>query len=73
MSEWRRIATQPLDGSIVLLCMRNGERCLAPSRRMEATPEELPEGASFDAGWTATHWMPVPAPPSESERCERIH
>ena len=57
--EWQPIETAPKDGAPLLIAFRNKEVAIAPwskSGPMEVTPQ-------FDLGWTATHWMPLPAPP----------
>ncbi len=58
--QWQPIETWVDDGGTpLLIAFRNKEVAIAPwskSGPMEVTPQ-------FDLGWTATHWMPLPAPP----------
>ena len=78
MSDWRPIETEPMDGSQVLFYFSNGSMCIAPSTpRKEPTEKERElarkemvklykaYGVWPDAGFTPTHWMPLPAGPEE--------
>ena len=56
---WQDIDTIPDDDTPKLIAFQNGEICIAHG--MAKGPTEVTE--DFDAGFTATHWMPLPAPP----------
>jgi hypothetical protein len=74
MSEWQPIETAPKDGTFVDLWFpENGSHIV--SRRIASCrwKEDLPGGPAWFAqsgggGWNmgrkATHWMPLPSPPS---------
>lgn len=69
MSEWQPIETAPKDGSRILcVCMHVAAGCEQFLGRMEvdhwdASRKGFGEFNKFY--WPATHWQPLPKPPSE--------
>lgn len=70
---WRPIAEAPKDGRLALFWTRNGGCHIAPSvpppsrdrlRGLHRQAVSL-TGEWPNAGWTTTHWMPLPSPPAE--------
>ena len=74
MSQWQPIETVPRDGRQVLFWTPNGGIHIAPAvpqpdrghlRRLNRDVY-IETGEWPNAGWNPTHWMPLPAPPTES-------
>lgn len=69
MSDWRDIETAPKDGTRILVA-RNGivfdtkwHKCIT---YRTGEPDEITQG--WQCGAAPTHWMPLPAPPTEGAR-----
>lgn len=60
--EWQTIDTAPKDGSRILLS-RNWKESMAVCWWSEIDEEWIPVAGSIFTD--ATHWMPLPSPPSE--------
>lgn len=69
MTEWQDISSAPATGSFLVYLERplTGSRVQVMSRRTNITT--VASIFSFDAP-KATHWMPLPPPPSLPERGE---
>lgn len=72
MSEWRPIETIPNDDKLVLLYLSGGDMCLAPGHLPVNLSKNQTKAMLKATGtwpdhlkYTATHWMPLPDPPTE--------
>ena len=76
MSEWRDISTAPKDGTAILVCRADD---LEPWHDIWDYDDDTPGAASGHVwhggeGWytqgAATHWMPLPEPPTTGQEGE---
>jgi hypothetical protein len=66
MNEWQPIETAPKDGEPILLCVGNvigSGRYRSLHRTISTMLNFYFDGATLPSG--ATHWMPLPAPPTK--------
>lgn len=74
MSEWQPIETAPKDGTYILcVCMRTMEGCEKHLGHMEVDnwKDRYHGFGKFNtSAWPATHWQPLPEPPSKAKQAE---
>jgi hypothetical protein len=64
MNSWQPIETAPKDGQFILANSR-GEVCPCQSRDGHRVVSNMPGYSDWTYGANATHWQPMPAPPTE--------
>lgn len=64
MSDWQPIETAPKDGTMILAYEHDGLPIYRDTKWQDGgwLWAEIIDG--YDAGWSPSHWMPLPAPPA---------
>lgn len=65
---WLPIETAPRDGTRVLLWSSDKDVCSEPYAKLSRWHEGFWRGVGFNFSANATHWQPLPTPPSQPTR-----